>query len=296
MRAASITAASRARLITWARTWGGALHFADRLSRLCSERGPLCAGIDPRPERLPPGLDAVAWGEEACRLLSARVAAIKPQLAFFDDAWEAVERLAPAARAGGALLVADAKRGDIGSTAEAYAQRILERSPADAVTLNPYLGGDSLAPWIDAAARLGKGLFVLVKTSNPGSADLQDLRLEGGETVCERVARLVHRLGEDLRGPESGRSLLGAVVGLTAPPEFVARLRALMPYAFFLLPGYGAQGGDPRTLEAARDERGGGVLVSASRSLTLPWQGAAPTDWPDRIERALLAMRNDLRA
>ena len=267
--------------------------FADRLSALVAERGPICAGIDPRPDRLPAGTTKEEWGEQVATLLSTGVAALKPQLAFFDDEWAAPEAIA---RAGSATLtIADCKRGDIGSTAAAYAARILgPASPFAAATINPYLGRDALEPFVEVAAAEGRGLFVLVKTSNPGSADLQDLALASGELLCERVARLVHDLGAAHRGPESGRSLVGAVVGLTAPRDLVARLRALMPDAWFLLPGYGAQGGDPAVLEAARDARGGGVLVSASRSLTLPWEGAAPADWRGRISSALDAMRADL--
>lgn len=275
--------------------------FPDRLSALCAERGPICAGIDPRPERLPADLLRDDWAEASARLLAGEVAAIKPQLAFFGDEWAGPTRVAAAARAGGALSLADCKRGDIGSTSAAYAERILgSESPFDAATINPYLGADALAPWIEVAARNGRGLFVLVKTSNPGSSDLQDLRLEGGELVCERVARLVDALGAEHVGAESGRSLLGAVVGLTAPVDLIARLRELMPRAVFLLPGYGAQGGDPRALAAARDARGGGVLVSASRSLTLPWEGVAPSaegeepGWEARTRAALSAMKADL--
>ncbi|MBX3470706.1 MAG: orotidine-5'-phosphate decarboxylase [Planctomycetes bacterium] len=270
--------------------------FADRLSRLIAERGPVCAGVDPRPGALPPGLDAVAWAEAAARLLGPRVAAVKPQLAFFDDDWAQVERVARAAGAGGALVVADCKRGDIDSTAEAYARRILgPESPFDAATVNPYLGRDALAPFVRWAARTGKGLFVLVRTSNPGADDLQSLRVVGDdgrptETVAERVARLVADLGAAHRAPGGG-SLVGAVVGLTAPTEVVARLRALMPDAPLLMPGWGAQGGGVEAYRAALDARGGGVLVSASRSLTLPWEGAAPPDWEARVVDALGRMR-----
>lgn len=268
--------------------------FADRLSALVAERGPICAGIDPRPERLPPGLTKEAWGVEVAELLGPGVAALKPQLAFFDDDYAAPEAMARAGHE--SLTIADCKRGDIGSTAAAYAARILgPSSPFAAATVNPYLGRDALEPFVEVAARNGRGLFVLVKTSNPGSADLQDLALASGELLCERVARLVHELGVAHRGPESGRSLVGAVIGLTAPRDLVARLRALMPDAWFLLPGYGAQGGDPAVLAAARDARGAGVLVSASRSLTLPWEGSAPPDWRARISAALEAMRADLR-
>ena len=269
--------------------------FADRLSALVEERGPICAGVDPRPGRLPAGLSRAEWGAGVGELLGSRVAATKPQLAFFLDEWAGPEAVARASAAGGALAIADCKRGDIGSTAAAYAPRILgAESPFAAATLNPYLGRDALEPFVAEAAREGRGVFVLVKTSNPGSSDLQDVRLEGGGLLCERVASLVDSLGADHLGPESGRSLVGAVVGLTAPPDLVARLRALMPNAWFLLPGYGAQGGDPRVLAAARDARGSGVLVSASRSLTLPWEGPAPEDWRDLVLAALDAMRADL--
>lgn len=279
------------------------MNFSDRLSALVRERGPVCAGIDPRPDALPPGLDAAAWGEAVAGLLGPRVATVKPQLAFFDDDWGAVERVARAARAGGALVIADCKRGDIDSTAEAYARRILgPESPFDAATVNPYLGRDALAPFVRAAAASGKGLFVLVRTSNPGADDLQSLRVVGddgrpAETVAERVARLVAGLGAGLdpeqRGAD-GRSPVGAVVGLTAPEAVVRGLRALMPDAFFLMPGWGAQGGGVDAYRAALDARGGGVLVSASRSLTLPWKGPAPADWQARVLTALEATKADL--
>lgn len=269
-------------------------HFADRLSALVEARGPICAGIDPRPTQLPRGLDLVDWGAATARLLAGQVAALKPQLAFFEDRWEGPLAVAQAARSGGALVIADAKRGDIGSTAEAYAQEHLSaQSPFDALTVNPYLGRDSLEPFVEVAARHGKGLFVLVKTSNPGAGDLQDLELAGGGTVCERVAALVDALGAAHVGA-SGRSLVGAVVGLTAPVALVARLRELMPRTPFLMPGYGAQGGSVEAYRAALDERGGGVLLSASRSLTLPWSGPGPEDWAARVLAALTETRVDL--
>jgi orotidine-5'-phosphate decarboxylase len=276
-----------------------AMHFADRLTALTEERGPVCAGIDPRADALPAGLDAATWGEETARLLGSRVATIKPQLAFFGDDWAQVERVARAAREGGALVIADCKRGDIDSTAQAYAERILgPDSPFDAATVNPYLGRDSLAPFVSAAARSGKGLFVLVRTSNPGADDLQSLRVVGedgrpAETVAERVARLVHELGAPHVG-RSGRSLVGAVVGLTAPEGVVRQLRELMPDAPLLMPGWGAQGGGVDAYRAALDARGGGVVLSASRSLTLPWKGAAPRDWQERVVAALAQMKADL--
>jgi orotidine-5'-phosphate decarboxylase len=269
-------------------------NFGDRLSALIRARGPICAGVDPRPERLPAGQDAAAWGAELGELLGGEVAALKPQLAFFGDAWAGPEGVAQAAAPGGALVIADCKRGDIGSTAEAYAARILgPESPFAAATINPYLGRDSLEPFLRVALEHGKGLFVLVRTSNPGHRDLQDLDLAGGGKVYERIATLVHELGADCVGSD-GLSAVGAVVGLTAPLEVVARCRELMPHAPFLMPGYGAQGGDPAVFRAALTADGGGVLVSASRSLTHPWQGPGPADWPERVRQALDTMRADL--
>jgi len=242
---------------------------------------------------MPAGLSKGGWGCDVASLLHERVAAVKPQPAFFSDDWTLV---APVCRrASGCVAIADCKRGDIGSTAEAYADLLLgPSSPIDAVTLNPYLGRDSLEPFVRVAAENDRGVFVLVKTSNPGSSDLQNLTTEpAGFAVAERVAELVREVGRDHVG-DSGRSLVGAVVGLTVGAAEVARLRRLMPNTPFLMPGYGAQGGDPAVLRAALDSRGGGVLVSASRSLTTPWEGAAPWDWRERVLAALEAMRADL--
>ncbi len=278
------------------------VHFGDRLAKLVTARGPICAGVDPRPEQLPHGLDAAAWAAVTAQLLGDKVAAIKPQLAFFDDAWAAPEAVARAASPGGAVVIADCKRGDIDSTAKAYAERILgKESPFDACTVNPLLGADSLAPFVEAAAKHGRGLFVLVRTSNPGAADVQDLQVPapggGTETLSERLARLVDALGRPHVG-QSGVSIVGAVVGLTAPVDLLRRLRRLMPHAPLLVPGYGAQGGKPEALDACLDDGGAGgakgVVVSASRSLTLPWKGAAPADWRDQVLAALEAMRADL--
>ena len=237
------------------------------------------------------------WGEEVATLLADKVACLKPQIAFFQDEWTAVDQIGIAAmNNGGALVIGDCKRGDIGSTAKAYAERILGYSSAvNAVTLNPYLGRDSVQPFLDVAAETNKGVFILVKTSNPGSQDLQDIMTTGGERVYEVVARMVNDLGLPYIGKQ-GRSSVGAVVGLTNTVEEVARCRELMPDAWFLMPGYGAQGGDPAVYKAALDKRGGGVLVSASRSLTLPWRGEAPARWKKRIEIELKIMKEELKA
>jgi orotidine-5'-phosphate decarboxylase len=271
------------------------MHFADRLAeRMRATNSIACVGLDPRPDWLPEGLDARAFCREVISAVRGHAAAIKPQLAFFDDEPAVPEELARFA--GSDLLsIADAKRGDMGTTAEAYADRWLgPKSAFDALTVNPFLGRDSLEPFVDRAAKNERGIFVLVKTSNPGSADFQDVRLESGERVFERVAKLVHEIGANHRGA-CGYSLVGAVVGATAPREVTARLRELMPNTIFLMPGYGAQGGSAEAIRAARGRDGQGVLVPSSRALNFPWRPKpVPADWPALIARELEAMNRDL--
>jgi orotidine-5'-phosphate decarboxylase len=211
--------------------------------------------------------------------------AVKPQLAFFERlgfaGWLALEATVAHARDQGLLVIADGKRGDIGSTAVGYAQAFLGdvptpfgRSPglgADALTVNPLLGGDALAPLVEAAAEAGAGLFVLVRTSNPGAADFFDLELADGGPLWERLAAQVAAAGTP--GPESGLAALGAVTGATRP-EHLARMRELMPHAPFLLPGIGAQGGSVADLAPAFAAGRAGGLVSASRSIADAHAGA----------------------
>ncbi len=279
-------------------------HFADRLlERMDATSSIACVGLDPRLDWLPRGFaadreGAAAFSAEVVDLVRGRACAIKPQLAFFDDEPAAPEALSRKA-APDLISVADAKRGDIGTTAEAYALRWLGKdSPFDSLTVNPFLGRDSLEPFVQVAEKNGRGLFVLVKTSNKGAQDFQDLKLASGEQVFEAVARLVDELGKKLVGA-SGFSLVGAVVGATAPPEVVSRLRALMPRAILLMPGYGAQGGSAESIARALDRRGRGVLVPSSRALTFPWRtrdpkAAAPADWKKAIVDELDRTNADL--
>jgi orotidine-5'-phosphate decarboxylase len=275
-------------------------HFADRLAARIEETGSFaCVGLDPRRDWIPEEMhgDSRAFSAEVVNLVRGRAAAIKPQLAFFDDEPEVPEELARLA-APELLAVADAKRGDIGSTAEAYADRWLgKESPFDALTVNPFLGRDSLDPFVERAEENGRGLFVLVKTSNKGSADIQDQRLASGELLYEHLARMVAELGKNNIGSR-GYSHVGAVVGATTAPEVVARLRELMPQTIFLMPGYGAQGGSRESIARAVDARGHGVLVPSSRALNFPWRSkelVTPGDWRDRIQKELEHMNADLR-
>jgi len=263
-------------------------HFADRLADAVErKRSQLVVGLDPVVELLPDALrrDAEGGRPEAaavfvrfcCGIIDAvaeHAVAVKPQSAFFEalgsHGVRAFEDVCDYARAAGLLVIADAKRGDIGSTARAYAAAFVEPrgdAPplADAVTLSPYLGGDSLEPFLAACRRHGAGLFCLVKTSNPGGADVQDAALADGRKLWEHVAGLVNEWGSELVG-DRGLSAVGAVVGATFPRE-VAQARSLLPQTVLLLPGIGAQGGAPADVAAAFAAGPASALVSASRSV-----------------------------
>jgi orotidine-5'-phosphate decarboxylase len=281
------------------------MTFGDRLADAVERAdSALCVGLDPRIELLPPrliaGLHPGAAGrarayERFCRAIIDAVAgeavAVKPQVAFFEElggvGLGSLERVCDHAREAGLLVVADAKRGDIDSTAEAYARAWLvardgRPAVADALTVNPYLGGDSLAPFL-AACRDGAGLFVLVRTSNPGGADIQEAKLEDGTLLWERTAALVDGWGADVVG-ESGLSAVGAVVGATYP-EAVERARELMPRAPMLRPGVGAQGGQARELAAAFSNHPAGGLVAVSRSIIYAWRERGG-DWQQAVRAA----------
>jgi orotidine-5'-phosphate decarboxylase len=220
---------------------------------------------------------------EHCRALLDATAdacvAVKPQLARFEllgaAGWGVLEEVVAYAHSLGLLVIADAKRGDIDVTARAYAGALIggADSPfgrihglgADLVTVNPLMGRDAVQPFVDAARAAGAGLLVLVRTSNPGAADVEDLRLSGSGTVWERIAEIVEEIGAPGVG-ESGLSDIGAVVGATEPGH-LERARELMPSAAFLLPGVGAQGGRVEDLAAAFAPGRAGGLVSASRSI-----------------------------
>jgi orotidine-5'-phosphate decarboxylase len=272
--------------------------FADRLAALVEERrSQIVLGLDPDPSALWPvavGAGAVAepGGPTVAELTAAAVerhcraaidaagpacVAVKPQLACFErlgaPGWAALAAVVEAAHEAGLLLLADAKRGDVPVTARAYAQALVGETPgpygpvqglgADAFTANPLLGRDALEPLLDAAAAAGAGCFVLVRTSNPGAAEVQDG--PPGDPLHERLARMVDELGAATRGA-SGLSSVGAVTGATRP-DLLARLRELMPAAIFLLPGVGAQGGSVSDLGPAFAPHPAGGLIASSRSI-----------------------------
>jgi orotidine-5'-phosphate decarboxylase len=271
--------------------------FGDRLAeRVQERRSQIVLGIDPDPIRLWPQALRLAEqrdGDAAdragravaahCRLLveaaGAHCVAVKPQVACFErlgaPGWAALREVVSDARERGLIVIADAKRGDIDISARAYGQAFFGSTPtpfgevsglgADALTVNPLLGRDSLMPLVEAARAQGGGLFVLTRTSNPGAADLQDRELSSGEAVSDTIAGFVDELGAPSIG-RSGLADVGAVTGATAA-EHLQRLRAKMPAAVMLLPGIGPQGGSGRGLAPAFEPGPAGGLVSASRAI-----------------------------
>ena len=225
-----------------------------------------------RPDRSPTWRTAVATRVHCCALIDAAgpaCVAVKPQLACFErlgaPGWEALEAVIEHARQRGLLVIADGKRGDIALSARAYAQALFERLRVDLATVNPLLGGDAIEPFVTGARAAGAGVLLLVRTSNPGAADVQDLELASGGPVWERLAGFVAEQGAAGVG-ESGLSDVGAVVGATQP-RHLERARELMPHAVLLLPGVGAQGGRVEDLAAAFLPGRAGGLITASRSI-----------------------------
>ncbi|TMK55663.1 MAG: orotidine-5'-phosphate decarboxylase [Actinobacteria bacterium] len=262
--------------------------FSDRLAALVEERrSQICLGLDPDPAKL--AGEGPKAGDPEAPAAELAAAAVKPQLACFErlgaPGIAALYAVAEAAREAGLLVLADGKRGDVPVTARAYAQALVGSTPgelgevpglgADAFTANPLLGRDALEPLLVAAAEAGAGMFALVRTSNPGAADLQDLPAPEAP-LHERLAGLVDELSGRLLG-ESGLSGMGAVVGATEPKHF-ARMRELMPRSIFLIPGVGAQGGKPELLGAAFAAGRAAGLVAASRGIAADPDPAAAAE------------------
>jgi orotidine-5'-phosphate decarboxylase len=277
-------------------------HFGERLMEaIRARRSHVVVGLDPDYELVPARVrdahpleayESEAQMKVACfreflngilEAVADDAVAVKIQLAYFEAlgaaGYQLYEDLVEPARNKGLLVIADAKRGDIGSTAEAYAKAHLDVANADALTVNPYLGTDSVEPFLRRAREVGKGLFVLVKTSNPSSVDIQDLELISGERVYARVAELVKEWGRGMR-PDGGYSSVGAVVGGTHPKEG-AELRRLMPGVPFLVPGYGAQGAAADDLRGFFDERGLGAVVNSSRAILYAYRKHADVTWQE---------------
>ena len=288
--------------------------FTERLTEAVRhKRSPLLVGLDPRWDQLPTALRESA-GEETplgkaavylqfCRevidVVAPLVPAVKPQAAFF-------EQLGPAGGAALAeviryatskdlLVILDGKRGDIGSTAIAYAEAYLGRDQSawgvDALTVNPYLGDDSLAPFVEVAQERNAGIFVLVKTSNPGGKTFQDLSVEG-TPLYQHVAALVEEQAAKTSGA-GGYGCVGAVVGATHPEQLVD-LRDLMPHTWFLVPGFGAQGADASDVAGAFDPEGLGAMINSSRGIIFAYRQEpyaltfGEDEWQQAVEAATL--------
>ena len=290
--------------------------FADRLAdAVDAKHSQLLVGLDPRPELLPVELRGETYlsrgaAADACArfcrglidAVAPYVVGVKLQLAFFEalgaDGLRAYEEVRDYARAATLLVVADAKRGDIGSTARAYADAYLENReegqlPVDALTINPYLGSDSVEPFLAACRRSGAGLFCVVKTSNAGSADIQDLALSDGRRVWQQVAELVNEWGAGLVG-ERGLSSVGAVVGATYP-RAVAEARRLMPQAVLLLPGIGAQGATPADVARAFTSGPASALVPVSRAVIYAFR-VDGADWRKAAAAEAARLRSEVWA
>lgn len=284
--------------------------FTDKLfDRIKEMQNPSVVGLDPRLEYVPAYIREEAFWEFGNNLQAAATAitrfnekiieavhdivpAVKPQLAYYEmlgvEGIKAFEKTVNYARSKGMLVIADGKRNDIGSTAEAYSAAYLGETAlgdekvrafeADALTVNPYLGQDGIKPFIEDCSKYGKGIFVLVKTSNKSSGQLQDLMTQYGKSIYEIVAELVEDWGKDTIG-RNGYSAVGAVVGATYPNQ-AKILRSIMKHAYILVPGYGAQGGTARDAAHCFQPDGSGAIINASRSIMCAWQSK---QWASRF-------------
>ena len=294
----------------------------DKIRKL---KNPTVAGLDPKPEYVPPHLRNASYQEHGATLEGAAdalwrfnqglidalcdvVPAVKPQAAYYERlGWQGLavmEKTIRYAKEKGMYVIADIKRGDIGTTAQAYAEGWLGKvavegntfTPfaADSVTVNGYMGSDAIDPFLEICKAGGKTLFVLIKTSNPSSGELQDM-VAGDRLVYQVMGDLTERLG---KGTEDkyGYTCAGAVVGATYPSD-LRQLRKRLEHTFFLVPGYGAQGGTAEDVQYAFDKYGHGAIINASRSIMCAWQktGGDGTDYQQAARTAAIAMRDDIK-
>lgn len=305
-------------------------NFADRLTEaIAAKNNPTVMGLDPKLEYIPDSIiekanslfdDPARSTAEAILMFNKGlidavcdiIPAVKPQSAFYElygiEGMRALDATIEYAQSKGLLVILDAKRNDIGNTAQAYATGLLGKTQiadgsfvsmtgADAVTVNGYLGKDGIAPFIEVSKEEDSGIFCLVRTSNPSAGDLQDLELKDGRLVYKAMAELVNEWGQELIG-ESGFSSVGAVVGATWPEQAV-EARALMPNAIILVPGYGAQGAGPDAAVASFTADGKGSIVNASRSLMCAWkarEGKTREDFMECTREEAIDMRDKLNA
>ena len=297
------------------------------IGKIKETENPTVIGLDPRfdmmpkcvTDKYPKTLEGVSQAivEFNKAIIDATydiIPAVKPQIAFYEmfgiPGIQAFKETCDYAKKKGMIVIADVKRGDIGSTAQGYSNAFLGKTKigeneesifdVDFVTVNPYMGTDCVKPFIDDCRKYNKGLFILVKTSNPSSGELQDLKLESGVQIYKEVAGLVEKWGEELIG-ENGYSSVAAVVGATYP-EQLKEIREMSPHTYFLIPGYGAQGGAAEDIAQSFDKNGLGGIVNASRSLMCAYKS---DKWKDKFEEKdyaqatraeAIRMRNELNA
>ena len=303
------------------------MAFDRLIDKIVEMQNPTVAGLDPKLDYVPQFIKDRCFAEYGENLKGAAqsllqfnmalidelydiVPAIKPQAAYYEMYGpEGVRVLAETiayAKSKGMYVITDGKRNDIGTTMEAYSiahlgdtkvnGQMINPFDADALTVNGYLGTDGIKPLLNVCNEKDKGIFVLVKTSNPSSGELQDLKLESGETVYERMGAMCENWGESLKG-NYGYSGVGAVVGATYP-EMLKELRVKMPHTFFLVPGYGAQGGGADDVKYAFDENGIGAIINSSRGIMCAWQkqeGKTEKDFAAAAREEAIRMRNDIQ-
>ena len=293
--------------------------------KIREKKNPTVAGLDARIEYVPEYIRKEAFEKYGVGLKGAVeaiwqfnvglidalcdiVPAVKPQAAYYENlGWqgmEMLERTIRYAKEKGLFVIADIKRGDIGSTATAYAEGWLSGAPiegqvfksfdADCVTLNGYMGSDSIKPFLEAAKGEDKCAFVLVKTSNPGSGELQDVKAADGRTIYEVMGELNEQIAAGTEG-KYGFTMAGAVTGATYPQQ-IQDLRTRLPHTFFLVPGYGAQGGTAADVKYAFNEKGHGAIVNSSRGIMCAWKktGGDGHDFKEAARNAAIAMRDDI--
>ena len=301
------------------------MSFDRMIEKIAEMQNPTVAGLDPKLDFIPnyikeknckafgTGFESAAaslleFNKGLIDALCDIVPAVKPQAAYYEMyGWQGVKALKETidyAKKKGMFVITDAKRNDIGATMEAYAQAHLgetvldmgEQSAfgANALTVNAYLGTDGIKPLLEICNTGNKGIFVLVKTSNPSSGELQDLKLENGKTVYQQMGEMCEKWGESLEG-KYGYSGVGAVVGATYP-EQLSELRKTLAKTFFLVPGYGAQGGGVKDILGAFDEKGLGGIINSSRAIMCAWQkeNCAEEDFANAARREALRMKDEI--
>ncbi len=301
------------------------MAFDRLIENIIKMQNPTVAGLDPKLDYVPASIKEKCFAKYGNTLDGAAAAlfefnkalidslcdivpAVKPQAAYYEMyGWQGVKVLCDTisyAKSKGMFIITDGKRNDIGTTMEAYAAAHLgetavngesiEAFGADALTVNGYLGTDGIKPLLNICKEKDKGIFVLVKTSNPSSGELQDMKLKTNESVYEHMGKMCEDWGKELVG-EYGYSAVGAVVGATYP-EQLKELREKLPHTFFLVPGYGAQGGGAEDVKNAFDQRGLGAIINSSRGIMCAWknQNLAEDDFAIAARNEAVRMRDEL--